>query len=97
VATEFYEANCVGCQHRRPTGQLPNLASLVEERNRASATAAAAAEDELARRHAEWLSWVAQRQAMVVGAGTAMASARPHELAVEQRLTVAFDDLILAI
>lgn len=75
LAIEFYETNCVGCEHRRPTGQLPNLASLVEERNRASATAAAAAEKELARRHADWLGRVAQRQAMAVGAGPAMASA----------------------
>jgi hypothetical protein len=35
LAIEFYETNCVGCEHRRPTGQLPNLASMVEERNRA--------------------------------------------------------------
>jgi hypothetical protein len=46
LAIEFYETNCVGCEYRRPTGQLPNLASVVEERNRASAMATSAAEEE---------------------------------------------------
>src|SRR5438132_14225416 len=26
IATDFLEQNCIGCPHRRPTGQLPNLA-----------------------------------------------------------------------
>jgi hypothetical protein len=69
------QTNCVGCEQRRPTGQLPNLASMVEERNRASATATAADQEELARRRADWLGRVAQRQAMAAGAGPPMASA----------------------
>lgn len=75
LAVEFYESNCVGCQHRRPTGQLPNLASLVEERKRAAAAAAAAAEQESARRHADWRTRVDRRQALAAGAGPAMVSA----------------------
>jgi len=37
VASDFYDEHCVGCQHRRPTGELPNLASVMEERKAAAA------------------------------------------------------------
>lgn len=75
LAIEFYETNCVGCEHRRPTGQLPNLASMVEERNRTSAAAVSAAEQESARRRADWLGRVDRRRAMAAGAAPPMASA----------------------
>src|SRR5947208_2613436 len=29
IATDFYSKNCIGCRHRRPTGEVPNLATLV--------------------------------------------------------------------
>jgi hypothetical protein len=37
VATDFYRAHCVGCTQRRPTGDVPNLASLVETADAESA------------------------------------------------------------
>ena len=32
ITSEFYKKNCLGCPHRRPTGELPNLATVVEGR-----------------------------------------------------------------
>lgn len=48
AALDFYDRNCVACEHRRPVG-LPNISSLVAERNQARA----AAEDEAARNRRE--------------------------------------------
>ena len=39
VAGEFYEQHCVGCAHRRPTGDVPNLATVMDERREAVARA----------------------------------------------------------
>src|SRR5258707_15687427 len=39
VAGDFYREHCVGCDQRKPTGEVPNLASVLEE---AAAAAAAA-------------------------------------------------------
>src|SRR5438874_2125832 len=34
IASEFYADNCVGCPHRRPTGEVPNLGTLVDAQRR---------------------------------------------------------------
>jgi len=33
LAVEFYRDNCAGCPHRQGTGELPNLATIVAERD----------------------------------------------------------------
>jgi hypothetical protein len=73
VASEFYERHCVGCQHRRPTGELPNLASVMEER-KAAATAEA---ERLAteRRHRDWEVRAERRRALATGVDPAMSGA----------------------
>src|SRR5579862_6739053 len=32
IVGDFYSANCVGCPNRLPTGQVPNLATVLESR-----------------------------------------------------------------
>lgn len=75
LAVEFYEENCIGCSHRRPTGELPNLASLVEERNAAAAQTKAQAQQESVRQRNRWLDRVEQRRALAAGADPATARA----------------------
>lgn len=75
IAVDFYEANCEGCPHRRPTGQLPNLATLVEERRAAQEQVEQETGAEEVRRHASWEQRQQQRRAMSAAAPTAMASA----------------------
>jgi hypothetical protein len=75
VALEFYDENCVGCPHRRPTGEVPNLASLVEDRNAAAREAEARARQETAAQRTRWRSRQEHRQAMASGADPAMVQA----------------------
>jgi hypothetical protein len=75
IATEYYEDNCIGCPHRHPTGQLPNLASVIEERKAAARVAEAAAKDELAQRRAAWSERAELRRARATGVDAAMANA----------------------
>jgi hypothetical protein len=37
IAGEFYRANCVGCDMRRPTGEMPTLATLMAQEDAAAA------------------------------------------------------------
>lgn len=75
VAVEFYDQNCVGCPHRRPTGEVPNLASFVEERNAAAQAAATQTRQESARQRTRWLDRVEHRRVLAAGADPAMARA----------------------
>lgn len=75
VAVEFYEENCIGCSHRHPTRELPNLASFVEERNAAAAQAKAQAQQESVRQRNHWLDRVEQCRALAAGADPATARA----------------------
>lgn len=43
VVGEFYDQHCVGCEQRDPTGDVPNLATLMDERKAKAAQARAAA------------------------------------------------------
>lgn len=75
LVSEFYDQHCVGCQRRRPTGEVPSLATVMEARN-AEATAAAEAERQAAaRQHREWEQRGERRRAVVVGADPSMAGA----------------------
>ncbi len=54
LAIGFYQANCIGCPHRDPTGDLPSLATVAGERTAEATARQAAAEqaaDERARRY----------------------------------------------
>ncbi|WP_344353876.1 hypothetical protein, partial [Streptomyces nogalater] len=50
IVGEFYEQHCVGCSHRRPTGDVPNLATVMDERKEAAARAEEAERAETAKR-----------------------------------------------
>ena len=75
IVSEFYEQHCVGCQRRRPTGEVPNLASVMEERKAKAANGAEA--DRLAtdQRHREWEQRAERRRGVIVSADPAMAGA----------------------
>lgn len=54
LAIEFYRANCIGCPHLDPTGELPSLSTMAGKRAAKDAALEAAARqaaDERARRH----------------------------------------------
>src|SRR5260221_14436744 len=69
LAIEFYEANCVGCPFRQPTGELPSLATVAGQRAAEEAARKAAAQqaaDERARRYHERQE---RRHQLVAGEG----------------------------
>lgn len=54
LAIDFYQANCIGCPHREPTGELPSLATVAGKRaaeDEARKAAARKAAEERTRRH----------------------------------------------
>lgn len=73
VMTDFYRENCVGCAVRRPTGEVPNLATAVEEADAATAAEEAAEEADLARRRGEWQRRADGRRSLASASGEAMA------------------------
>ncbi|MEE4597467.1 hypothetical protein V2J94_37275 [Streptomyces sp. DSM 41524] len=75
IAGEFYAEHCVGCVHRRPTGDVPNLATMMEEQKEAAARAEEAERAETARRRREWEQRVEHRRGAQTSSDTAMASA----------------------
>ena len=75
IASEFYEAHCVGCPHRRPTGEVPNLATFMEVRKAEAAADAEARRAAIERRHGHWQERIDQRRALIAQADPAMAKA----------------------
>ncbi|MFF5985382.1 hypothetical protein ACFY78_41795 [Streptomyces olindensis] len=75
IAGEFYEQHCVGCSHRRPTGDVPNLATVMDERKEAAARAEEAERAETARRHRAWQQRAEHRRGVQASSDPAMASA----------------------
>lgn len=75
VALDFYNEHCVGCEFRRPTGEVPNLATLVEERKAAAALADVEDRVALERRREIWRQRQERRRALLVDANPAMQGA----------------------
>ena len=75
IASDFYDQHCVGCQHRRPTGEVPNLASVMEERKAKAAAAAEADRQAGDRRHREWEQRAERQRAIIAEADPVMAGA----------------------
>ena len=84
IAVDFYEENCEGCPHRRPTGQLPNLASVVEEQREAGRRAEADAAASLAGEQSAWEAREHRRQAIRSTATAAMSTALGDLSAIDQ-------------
>lgn len=76
IAEEFYRQNCVGCVHRSPTGDVPNLATLIEEADAKAEQEADAARSAAEGRHREWQQRAEGRRAAVATADPGMAAAR---------------------
>ena len=70
----FYRENCVGCSLRAPTGNVPNLASFVEDEDAASAAARARESERLASEHQQWARRGEARRAMAARVNELMAS-----------------------
>lgn len=75
IATEFFREHCVGCELRRPTGELPNLATMVESRDAEAAAAAARENERLVRVRAQWSEREEQRRALAARSAEAMVGA----------------------
>ncbi|BBC28840.1 hypothetical protein SGFS_001310 [Streptomyces graminofaciens] len=75
IAGEFYEQHCVGCVHRRPTGDVPNLATVMDERREAAVRAEETERAETARRHHAWEQRAEHRRGTQASSDTAMAGA----------------------
>jgi hypothetical protein len=75
IASDFYEENCVGCEHRQPSGEIPNLASIIEGRKAEAAAAATAERMSTERRRMECEQRSERRRALVAAADPAMGQA----------------------
>jgi hypothetical protein len=75
LASDFYNEHCVGCQRRRPTGEMPSLSSVMEARRAEAAADAEAVGQATARLHDEWEQRTERRRAVTAGGDPAMASA----------------------
>ncbi len=75
IATEFYREHCVGCDRWNPTGEVPNLATIVGAADAEAAAAADREKDRLARARALWMIRDERRRALAAGSGEAMAGA----------------------
>ncbi|MCA1646498.1 MAG: hypothetical protein LC797_13915 [Chloroflexi bacterium] len=75
IAIDFYSKHCIGCVIRRPAGDMPNLASLVEERNTVPLSKQRSKSEQWAALHQRWTARTRQRQAVAATADTAMAGA----------------------
>jgi hypothetical protein len=75
IASQFYEDNCVGCSLRRPTGEIPNLASVMEERAAEDARQAAVRDAQAERARQQWAARAERRRAIAAAGGEAMADA----------------------
>jgi len=75
VATDFYNEHCVGCEYRRPTGDVPNLASVIEDRLAVDAAARAEAQTAIERRRDSWRERTERRRGLAAAADPAMVSA----------------------
>lgn len=81
VARDFYKENCVGCELRSPSGQLPTLAGLMEAEERKEVEAALLAESEKADARVRREQRTRKRGALRVSADPAMERAL-HDLDV---------------
>ena len=75
VAVEFYRGHCVGCQYRRQTGELPSLATLVEEQDAGRTNFDVERLAAVERNRVIWQDRQDRRQALLVGADLAMQGA----------------------
>lgn len=75
IATDFYREHCIGCGLRRPTGEVPNLATMVRDADAEVAAAAAREKDRLAQVRAQWADRDEQRRVLAARSGEAMAGA----------------------
>lgn len=73
IAGEFYRNHCVGCDQRRPTGDVPNLATWVEDIDMAAAAARVDEEKKLLQQHADWRTRADPRRSLSSSSGEAMA------------------------
>lgn len=54
LAEDFYNEHCAGCQLRRPTGEVPNLASVIGEREAAVTAARRGGLDAIGKLRRRW-------------------------------------------
>lgn len=75
IARDFYRQHCVGCTLRRPTGDVPNLATIIDAEDEHAARAAQEGADQLARAREEWPSRREARRALSANVSEAMVGA----------------------
>lgn len=68
LAVEFYEQNCIGCAYRKPSGQLPTLASEAERRRQERDEADSRALALKSAAHEAWAARKARREVATQGA-----------------------------
>jgi hypothetical protein len=75
LAEDFHNEHCAGCQLRRPTGEVPNLASVIGEREAAVTAARQGGVDAIGKMHRRWQQRAESSRAAAATADPAMAAA----------------------
>jgi hypothetical protein len=89
IASEFYQDHCIGYSLRRPTGDVPNLATVVEERAGKAAQQAGLEADKISRAREQWSARVEVRRAIAATGGEAMADAIDNMAILDQEPGIA--------
>lgn len=72
IASEFHGEHCVGCLLRRPTGEVPNVATVLEERAAEAARQEALRDAQIERARQRWTARAERRRAIAANGGQAM-------------------------
>lgn len=75
LAANFYIDHCIGCTQREPTGELPNLESLVMEHQQSARLMSEEAAEIASERHQQWMHRVEKRRSLSVSADSTMMNA----------------------
>jgi len=80
VALAFYGEHCVGCEHRRPTGRVPNLATRAAEQRAAAERAEEADRIRLEKERTAWQQRADRRAALIAAATDATTAPVLHDV-----------------
>jgi hypothetical protein len=75
IAGDFYKSNCVGCPNRLPTGEVPNLATVIEAHEAEQARLAEQEQRRLTERRSAWRARADRRRVLRAMADPAMQGA----------------------
>jgi hypothetical protein len=75
IATDFYRENCVGCDKRASTGEMPNLATVIADEDAHAEKEAREHAERVAAAHEQWVRRDDARRAVIATSNVTMGNA----------------------